>query len=269
MLAVALVATASVSVAAAADRSKVPGSKLIERPYRGIALVAVGDNTVCTGFVIGQRKVATAAHCLTRDASNGNYKLRQGLPGNIRILRGYSQAAGGSRYKTCRASKVWAHAKFVKKDGNDREFGSRGHDYAVITTAPGCKYPSNAVLRLWATEPFSGRLKVGQTARMAGYPADPRYSGMNGLNMWRTTGEIRKTGSDTRLINTTGFVAQDMSGAPVWRSFSKNSPCGRNQCVVAILTECEVNTRGLCKTGDSNRRAVRITPAVKKILKNR
>ena len=60
-----------------------------------------------------------------------------------------------------------------------------------------------------------------------------------------------------------------MSGAPVWRSFGTNSPCGRSQCVVGIVTECEVNAKGLCKTGDSDRLSVRITPQVKQSIKKR
>ena len=52
LLVVSLLAVASVSSAAAAERSLVPGAKLTDRPFRGITLVAVGNNVVCTGFVI-------------------------------------------------------------------------------------------------------------------------------------------------------------------------------------------------------------------------
>jgi len=266
-LAVLVVATVSVSAVAAADRTLVSAEKLTQRPFRGTTLVAIGDRVVCTGFIVGQRKVVTAAHCLTRDASNGNYKFRNGLPGNIKLFRAYSKIRGGSPYQVCGVSKAWAHPKFIKRDSSDKVFGSRGHDYAVLTTKSGCSYPSNAVLRMWATVPSDGQLRVGQRSKLAGYPADPRYTGMNGLNLWRTQGELRATGSDTRLINTTGFVAQGMSGGPLWRAFSKNSPCGRSQCVIGVITECEINSRGLCKTGDSIRRAVRITPTVKQIIK--
>ncbi len=98
--------------------------------------------------------------------------------------------------------------------------------------------------------------------KLSGYPADSRFTGMNGLNLWKTQGKLRAAGSDPRLLNTTGFVAQDMSGGPVWRSFGSSSPCGRAQCVIGILTECEVNGKAQCKTGDSIRRAVRGAVAV-------
>ncbi len=270
MLALVVLASVSVTGAVAADStSLVPDSQLDQRPWRGITLVTVGDRVVCTGFVVGQRKVVTAAHCLARDASSGNYKFRQALPGSVRVLRAYSQVAGGPQFRTCRVSKVWAHPKFIKRNSSDRSFGSRGHDYAVLTTASGCSYPTNAIMRLWPTVPFDGSLRVGQRTKLAGYPADPRVSAMNGLNMWKTLGALQPTGSDSRLLNTSGFVAQGMSGGPVWRSFGKSSPCGRSQCVIGIITECEVNGRGLCKSGDSPRRAVRITPSVKKTINRR
>jgi hypothetical protein len=71
------------------------------------------------------------------------------------------------------------------------------------------------------------------------------------------------------MLKTSGFVAQGMSGAPVWRTFGKDSPCGRTQCVVAIVTECEVNKKGLCKRGDRDLLAVRITPTVKEAIRKR
>jgi len=67
-LVVLIVATVSVSAAAAADRTLISSEKLTQRPFRGITLVAIGDRVVCTGFIVGPRKVVTAAHCLTRAA---------------------------------------------------------------------------------------------------------------------------------------------------------------------------------------------------------
>ena len=124
-------------------------------------------------------------------------------------------------------------------------------------------------MTMWATTKSSGKLKVGQVVRYGGYPADSRFRDMDGLNLWRTRGKL-KASADQRLLSATGFVARGMSGSPVWRSFGKDSPCGQPQCAVGILTECSVNSDGECRLGEqATRRAVRITPRVRKTIKNR
>jgi hypothetical protein len=165
-------------------------------------------------------------------------------------------------------AKVWAHPRFIKRGRTDRTFGSRAHDYAVLTTKAGCSYPRGAVMQLQTTTLSGGELPVGKRIKMAGYPADPRFSGMNGLNLWRTRGRLKSSGGDGRMLYTSGFVARGMSGGPMWRAYGSGSPCGKAQCVVGILTECAVNGKGLCKLGDSTRRGVRITPAVRKAIRN-
>jgi V8-like Glu-specific endopeptidase len=266
--AIAVGAGFSVTAAAEGDFSKVPKSRLTEKPFRGITLVTVGDRVVCSGFVVDTNKVVTAAHCLVQNASNGNYKLKKGLPGNVRVHRAYSQAFGGSFYRSCGVSKVWAHAKFVKAGKADQQYGSRPHDYAVLTTK--CTYPRNSVMRLWATEHGDGKLTAGKRIRIAGYPADPRYDGMNGLTMWRTEGRVRPVGIEPRHLHFTGFVASGMSGAPVWRTYNQDSPCGRTHCVVGIVTECAINSNGYCKKGlKTDRLGVRITPQVKQLIQRK
>ena len=93
---------------------------------------------------------------------------------------------------------------------------------------------------------------------------------MNGLNMWRTEGRVRPVSFDPDYLRFTGFIASGMSGGPVWRTFSEDSPCGRTHCVVGLITRCAINETGRCKQGLlSDRLAVRITPQVKELLKIR
>ena len=126
------------ATAAEGDRSRVPKAKLTQKPFRGITLITVGDRVVCTGFVIGANKVATAAHCLVRRGS-GQLRAQAWLARSVRVYRGFSQAVGGSAYRACGVSKVWAHAKFVKGGRADKVAGSEAHDYAVLTTK--CRFP--------------------------------------------------------------------------------------------------------------------------------
>ena len=266
--AIALAAGFGPATAAEGDYSRVPKAKLTQKPFRGITLVAIGDRVVCTGFVIGVDKVATAAHCLVQNAAAGKYKLKPDLPRKVRVFRGFSRAVGGSAYRACGVSKVWAHAKFVKGGPGDKLFGSEAHDYGVLTTT--CRFPQNSILRLWATTNGDGAMTSGQKVRAAGYPADGRFPGMDGLNLWRTEGRVRPAAYDLRFLQFTGFVASGMSGGPVWRTFAKDSPCGRTHCVVGITTRCAINGNGQCKLGlRTDRMAVRITPQVKKLLQSK
>ena len=266
----ALGAGLSVAQAAEGDHSLVPRSKMSDKPFRGTVLVTVADRVVCTGFIIAPNKVVTAAHCLVRNAGKDDYRLKPGLPGNVRLYRAYSKIHD-LPLRSCKISKAWAHAKFVKSGKGDKSFGSRPHDYAVLTTKSGCRFPQNSVLRMWATEHGDGKLKVGQKVRTTGYPADPRWGRMNGLNLWRTEGKVKPIQADRRHLVFTGFVSMGMSGGPVWRAYKSGatSPCGRTHCVVGLVTECEVNANGLCKKHLSERLAVRITPQVKKTINSK
>lgn len=264
-------ALASTTLADHESRALVRASSLDEWPYRGIVLVVTSDHSACTGFVIGRRKVATAGHCLVKDADGGVYRRHPSVPEGMTLYRAYSRSASPPQtFPACGVGKAWIHPRFVRSSASDTRYGSRDHDYAVLTTASGCRYPRDAVLPLLVNTFAGDEAPLGARTRLTGYPSDPRFANMDGLHLWRSDGHVTtQIGPVTRLY-VTGYVGKGMSGGPVLRVFRRvsTSPCGRRACVVGILTECVVNSDQLCRRGLSPRGAVRITPEVRGNLRN-
>jgi V8-like Glu-specific endopeptidase len=258
---------ATSTLASHESRDLVPAGRLDDQPARGVVLLVTAGRTVCTGFVIAARKVATAGHCLVRDAEDGDFTLRSDLRDQLVLYRAFSRvAADPLTFPPCRVARAWAHPRFVRSSSTDLRYGSRSHDYGVVTTRRGCSYPRNAFLGLRANTVAGGEMPDGVRISLMGYPYDPRFARMDGQYLWRSTGHVIAILAPPTRLYVTGFVARGMSGAPVLRVYGSPSPCGRATCVTGILTECEVNDDGLCRLGLSPRGAVRLTPEVRKAL---
>jgi hypothetical protein len=268
----ALLAVLAAHPAAAGHESRgvVPGSDLMSRPWRSVVLIVTAERSICTGFIVGQRKIVTAGHCLVRDPSAGDYRKRRSVPSGVMVYRAYSRIASRPMtYPACRIADAWIHPRFVRSGKGDRRYGSRDHDLAVLTTTRDCVYPSGAVIRMLANSSGSSRLPVGVRTRLAGYPADERYARADGLHLWQSQGHVLSTPFSPARLYVTGYVGRGMSGGPVLRRTKSGSACGGGWCVVGVLTECAMNKNGRCRLGTSPRGAVRITKEVKRSLLRR
>lgn len=264
---VSVMAGGAPALASHESRSLVRPSRLDAHPARGIVLVITTGRTACTGFVVGQRKVVTAGHCLVRDAEDDDYRLLGSVPEETTLYRAYSRASSfPMTFPPCRVSRAWVHPRFLRSSADDQRFGSRAHDYAVLTTASGCGYPKDAILRMKSNTLSGGQMPAGTPVSLMGYPVDPRFDDMDGLHLWRSTGHVVSVFAPASRLYLTGFAAKGMSGAPVLRAYGESSPCGMRTCVTGILTECDVNDRGLCRLGLSPRGTVRITPEVRETI---
>jgi hypothetical protein len=270
-LAVLLVLLAAAPAGASHERrALVPESALDRRPWRGIVLIVTGERSICTGFIIGQRKIATAGHCLVRDPALGDYRRSPSVPGGVVAYRAYSRTASRPlTFPACRIASAWIHPRFVRGGKGDARYGSRDHDLAVLTTAPSCVYPRSAVLRMSANGSGGDDLPVGTRTRLAGYPSDERISRADGLHLWQSLGHVLSAPFDPARLFVTGYVGRGMSGGPVLRRAKDDPACPGGWCVIGVLTECSTNGQGQCLLGKSPRGTVRITSEVKRTLLRR
>ena len=229
----------------------------LRRPFRGIVLVTIGSGPsapASSSRHARSRRRAIASRATPRTTTSASAAAYPGACASIGVTATRLEARPSRPVRSCacgRTPRSSGAARVTNSTASANRL--RGADDAV-----GLPLSENAVLPLWATSANDGQLRSGrhQVGRLPGRPSlrgheRPQPVAQPGVGVGRPS---------IRLSSRTGFVAQGMSGGPVWRSFGADSPCGRAQCIVGLLTECAVNSRGLCRMGDSPPRRAHHAP---------
>jgi V8-like Glu-specific endopeptidase len=233
LLALAVGGWASPAAASHESERRVRLGQLDQPPHSGTVAIAIRRAARCAGILVRRDKVVTAAHCLVRDAEDGDLRLVPDIVGRIVVVPGYS--ASHTAYRACGAESVWANPGYVRRDGQDRVFGRLAADFAVITLS--CRYDASQVLGLATSSCAGEELGIGTPISTSGYPyAQRRSDAMDGEHLWVTTGHVRTCVGTPGLLDFTDYTAPGMSGGPAWVRGGTEVSCGHSHCVAAIIT---------------------------------
>lgn len=258
LLSVALLGSVFTPTAAHAQGDNRTAVSLAARkapPYSAVVRLEVGagnDVRQCSGSIIDDDSVLTAAHCL----SNPNTGLLR-LPRNIKVFYGGNDGAGDWTYDAKERSCV-ARWRYIAPEYPQLLWANFDHDYGVVNVAcwrqtPGqpagvgtydAKFPKSlGRFQLSATPETPGNLN-GRVSYTAGFPRD------KGTLMFRAQGVV--TASSARTFDASLGATGGQSGSPVWGSIG-----GCTNCAFGVLSRATA-------TGVSNPTIfTRITPTAR------
>lgn len=187
------------------DRTRitnVTASPYVQMPYF-IFTAADGSTSGCTGWLYGNRTLATAAHCLSDGAGNWY--------SNYRVYFGLNESTA---YAQCGNSVLAAPTGWDGKAGSDYDWGVivLNCNAGTVLGTMGFKAPEGIPVGNWS---------------ITGYPADK----LPERTMWTHAGPVTHKTSNTWMYSIDSYHGQ--SGAPIWR-LEAGSACGN--CVIGIHT---------------------------------
>lgn len=184
----------------------------------------VTHSRACTGWLYGPDIVATAAHCLYKEASfnpPGERPVDQlwAWPG-----RNGANAPFGS----CRAIDQYIAAEWI--EGADADNIDWSTDYAAVRLD--CNIGDTVGwYGMWA--PAAGSDVLGAPTTNRGYPQDKPAGSVN-AQQWFSEDEIRAVNADGGRVAYGHYTVGGSSGSPVYTERPAGSPGCAGACVVAV-----------------------------------
>jgi V8-like Glu-specific endopeptidase len=145
-----------------------------------------------TGWLVGNRTVITAGHCVFMRHHGGWVRKIEVIPG---------RNGGTKPYKSCTAYKFHSVKGWTKKH-------KRSNDYGAIILPKDCKYGKR--LGYFGYANYGRSTLKNMKVNLSGYPGDKPTG-----TQWWDCRKIKKVTSRTIVYNTD--TAGGQSGSPVWR----------------------------------------------------
>ena len=196
------------SVLGTDNRTQVP--KTTAKPARMVALITMGGNQWCSGFLISADTLVTAGHCVYDINSNAFYDVTQ-----LAVYPGYDGSkANKAPYGSCGARLLVSNTGWTVGHSDEYDYGALklACDVGQQTGWFGWWYQSSSM--------------DGTETRNNGYPGDKP------LTQWKSTDKVRFT--DVRRLYYANDTYGGNSGSPIFTKRAATAARCTGWCVMAV-----------------------------------